>query len=186
MRRTRDTSESTLDSFTSRLALVNILLFQASEEFSSLPYFLRCWYVCVFLSQELPVEDQTLEKTTAEKCALCTIFSSLPFAFPSPPPLLCLHPPLSLTRFNQKSVIEKSTNMDNWDLWSFQLRTVPTIVIRHTFCAPQHTRVSYWWCLLIQGYFLRGLKLCGQSRTQQVLLVSQKKIGGNHAFFRYN
>ena len=29
-------------------------------------------------------------------------------------------------------------------------------------------------------------KLCGESRTYQVLLVSKKKIGGNHAFFRDN
>ena len=49
------------------------------------------------------------------------------------------------------------------------------------------------------GIFLRALKLCGESRTKQVLLVSKlcgesrtkqvllvskKKIGGNHAFFR--
>ena len=34
------------------------------------------------------------------------------------------------------------------------------------------------------GIFLRGLKLCGESRTQQVLLISKKKIAGNHAFFR--
>ena len=33
------------------------------------------------------------------------------------------------------------------------------------------------------GIFSRGLKLCGESRTEQVLLVSKKKIGGNHAFF---
>ena len=36
------------------------------------------------------------------------------------------------------------------------------------------------------GIFLRGLKLCRESRTQQVLLVSKMKIGGNHAFFRDN
>ena len=34
------------------------------------------------------------------------------------------------------------------------------------------------------GISLRGLKLCGGSRTLQVLLVSKKKIGGNHAFFK--
>ena len=34
--------------------------------------------------------------------------------------------------------------------------------------------------------FLRGLNLYGESRTYQMLLVSQKKIGGNHAFFRDN
>ena len=39
------------------------------------------------------------------------------------------------------------------------------------------TRVSYW-CLVIQ--------VCGESRTQQVLLVLKKKNGGNHEFFRDN
>ena len=34
--------------------------------------------------------------------------------------------------------------------------------------------------------FLRGLKLCGESRTQQVFLVSKIKIWDNHAFFRDN
>ena len=34
------------------------------------------------------------------------------------------------------------------------------------------------------GIFLRGLKLCGESRTEQVLGVSKKKFWGNHAFFR--
>ena len=33
------------------------------------------------------------------------------------------------------------------------LRTVPTIVTAHTFCASQDTRVSYGWCLRIWGYF---------------------------------
>ena len=33
------------------------------------------------------------------------------------------------------------------------LRTVPTIVTAHTFCASRDTRVSYGWWLLIQGYF---------------------------------
>ena len=34
-----------------------------------------------------------------------------------------------------------------------QLRTVPTIVIAHTFCASRDTRISYRRCLLIQEYF---------------------------------
>ena len=34
------------------------------------------------------------------------------------------------------------------------------------------------------GIFLRGLKLCRQGRTYQVLLVSKKKVGGNHVFFQ--
>ena len=36
------------------------------------------------------------------------------------------------------------------------------------------------------GIFLCSLKLCRESRTEQVRLVSKKKIGGNHAFFRDN
>ena len=39
--------------------------------------------------------------------------------------------------------------MLNW----FVLRTVPTIVIAHTFCASPDTRISYRRCLLMQGYF---------------------------------
>ena len=33
------------------------------------------------------------------------------------------------------------------------LTTVPTIVIAHTFWASRDTRISFGWCLLIQGYF---------------------------------
>ena len=36
---------------------------------------------------------------------------------------------------------------------ALHLRTVPTIVIAHTFCASPDTRISYRQCLLIQGYF---------------------------------
>ena len=50
-----------------------------------------------------------------------------------------------------------------------------TIAAAHTFSASRDTRVSYGWCSLIQAYF-----------CAQVLLVSQTKIGGNHAFFRDN
>ena len=38
----------------------------------------------------------------------------------------------------------------------------------------------------LTGIFVRGLKLCGESKTLQVLLVFKKKIGGNRAFFRDN
>ena len=33
------------------------------------------------------------------------------------------------------------------------LRTVPTIVIAHMFCASPETRISYRRCILFQGYF---------------------------------
>ena len=43
-----------------------------------------------------------------------------------------------------------------------------------------------WLVLTNTGKFLRGLKLCGERRTQQLFLVFKKKIGGNHSFFRDN
>ena len=49
-----------------------------------------------------------------------------------------------------KSVFFKKTT---GQVVSHYLRTVPTIVTAHTFCASQDTRVSYGLCLLIQGYF---------------------------------
>ena len=36
---------------------------------------------------------------------------------------------------------------------SYKLRTMPTIVIAHAFCASPDTRISNRQCLLIQGYF---------------------------------
>ena len=66
------------------------------------------------------------------------------------------------------------------------VRTVPTIVIAHMFCASRNSQDSYGSCLLMHGYILRGLKLCGENRTKQVLLVSKKKIGGKHVFFKDN
>ena len=38
---------------------------------------------------------------------------------------------------------------------SGRLRTAPTFVTAHTFCASRDTQVSYGWCLLIQGYFCK-------------------------------
>ena len=46
---------------------------------------------------------------------------------------------------------------------------------------------GFLWVMPINtGIFLHGLKLYGESRTYQMPLVSQKKIGGYHAFFREN
>ena len=56
------------------------------------------------------------------------------------------------------------------------LRTVPTIVTVHTFCASRDTWVSLWVVPTNTGIFLRGLKLYEESRTYQMPLVSQKKI----------
>ena len=43
-----------------------------------------------------------------------------------------------------------------------------------------------WVVLTNTGIFLRGLKLSGESRTQQVLLVYKKKIGEQHLISPYN
>ena len=59
---------------------------------------------------------------------------------------------------------------------------MPTFVTAHTFCASQKTRVVP----TNTGIFLLALKLYGESKTWQVILVSKKKIGGNHALFRDN
>ena len=60
------------------------------------------------------------------------------------------------------------------------LRTVPTFVTAHTFCASRDTRVSYGWCPLIQGY------LCVVLNHAEKAEAFKKKIEGNHAFFRDN
>ena len=62
------------------------------------------------------------------------------------------------------------------------LRTVPTIVTAHTFCGSRDT----WVVPTNTRIVLRSLKLFGDGRTLQVLLVSKKKIWGNHVFFRDN
>ena len=61
-----------------------------------------------------------------------------------------------------KSIRDRFTRCDFCHMWQVYdmiyhcrsvLRTVLTIVIAHTFCASPDTRISYRWCLLIQGYF---------------------------------
>ena len=63
---------------------------------------------------------------------------------------------------------------------------MPTFVTAHTFCASRRYSGFLWVVPTNTGIFLRGLKLCGKSSTIQVLLVSKKKVWGNHAFFRDN
>ena len=60
---------------------------------------------------------------------------------------------------------------------SYILRTVPTIVIAHTFCASPDTRVFYRWCLLMQEYFFRGLKLCRKSSLRKYSWYPKTKLG---------
>ena len=61
---------------------------------------------------------------------------------------------------------------------------VPTIVTAHMSCASRDTWVSHGWCLLIQGCFLPGLKLCGEAELSWFSWYPKKKIRANHAFFR--
>ena len=57
------------------------------------------------------------------------------------------------------------------------LRTVPTIVTAHTFCASRDTRVSVLWVVHSNtGIFLRGLKL------HQMLWYLKKKLEGTMHF----
>ena len=49
-------------------------------------------------------------------------------------------------------LVRSNSNTLN-DHLNYPLRTVPTIVIAHTFCASPDTRISNRQCLLIQGYF---------------------------------
>ena len=51
------------------------------------------------------------------------------------------------------------------EIIKLQLRTVPTIVTAHTFCASRDTRVSLWMVPTNTGIFLRGFKLYGESRA---------------------
>ena len=57
----------------------------------------------------------------------------------------------------QKSSSTAVRRLLSWYLAKYKtelnLRTVPTIVSAHTFCASRDTRLSYGWCLLIQEYF---------------------------------
>ena len=59
---------------------------------------------------------------------------------------------------------------------------VPTFVTAHAFCASRDTLVNP----IGGAYKYRDLQLCRERRTYQVMLVSKKKIGGYHAFFRDN
>ena len=48
---------------------------------------------------------------------------------------------------------------------NFQFKDVPTFVTAHTFCASREARVFLYVVPTNTGIFLRGLNLCGESRT---------------------
>ena len=57
------------------------------------------------------------------------------------------------------------------------LRRVPTIVIAHTFCASRDTRISYRWCLLIQGYFCAVLNYPEKVDLSKCPWYPKRKLG---------
>ena len=57
------------------------------------------------------------------------------------------------------------------------LRTVPTGVLAHTLCASQDTGVSYWWCLLIQGYFFAVSNYAEKAELSKCSWYPKRKLG---------
>ena len=57
------------------------------------------------------------------------------------------------------------------------LRTVATIVTVHTFCASRDTRVSYGWCLLIQGYFCAVQNYVEKAELSICFWYLKRKLG---------
>ena len=57
------------------------------------------------------------------------------------------------------------------------LRTVPTFVIAHTFCASRDTRISYRRCLLIQGYFYTVQNYAEKAELSKRTWYSERKLG---------
>ena len=59
-------------------------------------------------------------------------------------------------------------------------RTVPTIVITHTFCASRDTRISYQRCLLILGFHMTSRPPCWCPKQRKVGHVgAPTKSSGN-------
>ena len=57
------------------------------------------------------------------------------------------------------------------------LRRVPTFGTAHASCASRDTQVSYGWCLLMQGYLLRGLKKYAEKTELSKCSWYPKKVG---------
>ena len=55
------------------------------------------------------------------------------------------------------------------------LRTVPTIVMAHTFCASLDTRISYRQCLLIRFCLALSLAKVIVDALISILIISQNK-----------
>ena len=57
------------------------------------------------------------------------------------------------------------------------LRTVPTIVTAHTFCASRDTKVSYGWFLLIQEYFCAVKNCAEKAELTKCSWYLKRKLG---------
>ena len=76
-----------------------------------------------------------------------------------------------LLREVQTSVTEKIyCKMDT-------LRTVPTIVIEHTFCASRDTRISYQRCLLTREYLCAVQNYSDKAELSKSSWYPKRKLG---------
>ena len=66
------------------------------------------------------------------------------------------------------------------------LRTVLTIVIAHTFCASPDTRISYGWCLLIQGHFCAVQNYAEKEERSKCSWYPKRKLGVTTHFSENN
>ena len=54
---------------------------------------------------------------------------------------------------------------------------MPTIVIAKTFCASRDTRISYRWCLLIQGYCCAVQNYAEKAELSKCSWYPKRKLG---------
>ena len=62
-------------------------------------------------------------------------------------------------------------------LYWLSLRTVPTIVIAHTFCASRYTRISYRRCLFIQRYFCAVQNYAEKAKLSKCSWYPKRNLG---------
>ena len=80
-------------------------------------------------------------------------------------------------------VLAKETGLSlsiNWRFVLFcdsPLRTVPTIVIAHTFWASRDAQISNWRCLLIQGYFCAVQNYEEKAELSKCSCYPKRKLG---------
>ena len=83
----------------------------------------------------------------------------------------CVTPSISKVRFSSLTGSEPDNNINQY------LRTVPAIVIAHTFCASRDTRISHGWCLSIQGYFCAVQNYAEKAELCRCFWYPKRKLG---------